>query len=205
MVRADFPFNVSRETFCRLKGYEDLVKEWQKKINLVSRETLEMFWHWHIVDSAQIFPLINPKEPVIDLGSGAGFPGLVLSILGIPQVTLVESCRKKTSFLREARRVLNADVQIYEGRIETMPLTRVSTITSRALTSVEGLLEYAYRIIEPQTELVFFKGKKSKEEIKEAQKKWTFNFIEKPSITSPEGSILIITGVRRKNEACRGC
>lgn len=190
---------VSRETFDRLKEYEALLRKWQKNINLVSRETLRDLWQRHILDSAQLFPYLPEKEgEILDFGSGAGLPGVVLSILGFSQVTLVESNRKKTAFLKEVRRHLSLPYSIFEKRIEDLETCKANTITSRALASLADLLEYSYRFTTPETQLFFHKGQDYSSELKAAQKDWGFELDLKPSITSEDGVILILSGLYKK-------
>jgi 16S rRNA (guanine527-N7)-methyltransferase len=112
-------FPVSRETLARLEVYAELLTRWSTRINLVGRDTLPDLWRRHILDSAQLHPFIpNSARRLIDLGSGAGLPGLVLAILGVPGVELVEADSRKVAFLREASRVAGAEVTIRPCRIQ---------------------------------------------------------------------------------------
>src|SRR5439155_10609992 len=113
---------VSRETLSRLEAYAALLTQWSARINLVGRDTIPDLWRRHILDSAQLWPLIpEVVRNLIDLGSGAGFPGLVLAILGVPGVELVEADSRKCAFLREAARITEADVEIRPCRIQAVP------------------------------------------------------------------------------------
>src|SRR5262249_24184315 len=110
---------VSRETVTRLEAYAGLLRRWSGRINLVGRNTLGDLWRRHFLDAAQLRPLISEKaRSLVDLGSGAGFPGLVLAILGVPGVELIESDKRKAVFLREVARITNAPVKIVDSRIE---------------------------------------------------------------------------------------
>src|SRR5258708_3394103 len=113
--------NVSRETLARLEAYAGLLAQWSPHINLVAAATLGDLWRRHFLDSAQLLPMIPPgAQSLVDLGSGAGFPGLVLAVLGVPGVELVEAYRRKASFLREATRVARAEVTLRPGRGEAV-------------------------------------------------------------------------------------
>jgi len=124
---------VSRETVARLEGYAELLKRWSGRINLVSRNTLGDLWRRHFLDSAQLLPLIPQKaRSLVDLGSGAGFPGLVLAILGVSGVELIESDKRKGVFLREAARLTNTPVKITDSRIEMAKPHAADVVTARA-------------------------------------------------------------------------
>ena len=130
----------SEKTLEKLKIYEDVLKKWQSKINLVSNSTLSDVWDRHIMDSAQLYPLISKQEQVVlDLGSGAGFPGLVLAILnqyegkGKWHIHLVESDIRKCVFMQEVVRLCQLNVKIHNCRIEQMPDMQADVITARAL------------------------------------------------------------------------
>src|SRR5271169_4319013 len=115
-------FPVSRETLARLEAYADLLTRWSARINLVGRDTIADLWRRHFLDAAQLRPLVpDDTQSLIDLGSGAGFPGLVLAILGVPDVELVEADSRKAAFLREAARVAEASVTIRPCRIAAVP------------------------------------------------------------------------------------
>ena len=113
---------VSRETLARLEAYAELLTRWSARINLVGRDTLADLWRRHMLDSAQLLPLVpDSAQSLIDLGSGAGFPGLVLAILGVRGVELVEADSRKAAFLREAARISEANVAIRPCRIAAVP------------------------------------------------------------------------------------
>src|SRR5438128_2737225 len=121
---------VSRETLARLDAYAELLRQWAPRINLVAASTLADSWRRHFLDSAQLLPLIPPEaRSLIDLGSGAGFPGLVLAIIGVPGVELVEADARKCAFLREAARIAAAPVRIHNTRIESVPAHAVDVVT----------------------------------------------------------------------------
>ena len=132
--------NVSRETFLRMKAYVDLLLTWNKRINLISKSTEPEIWKRHILDSAQLYPLI-PRDcsSLMDFGSGAGFPGLVLAIMGVRGVRLVESDARKCAFMREAARITQTEAQVLNQRVESIPPIAVDVITARALAPMADL------------------------------------------------------------------
>ncbi len=195
-------YNVSRETFEKLKTYECLLKEWQTKFNLVSNSTLENAWERHFLDSVQLFKLIpQTAKTLMDFGSGAGFPGMVIAIMANAKtpylkVSLVESTTKKTLYLNEVKKQVGVEVEIINERIEKIKPHIVDVITSRAMTSLDALLQYALPFCGKKTVCIFPKGKKYAEELQEAQKKWCFNYQIVDSEQSDEGKILVITDLR---------
>ena len=198
-------YNVSRETFELLKAYEDSLREWQNKFNLVSKASLDDAWNRHFIDSLQLLPLVpDDAEIIYDFGSGAGFPGLVLAIVlkdktPYLKIKLVESIKKKTVYLNFVASQLNlTNVEVINNRIENIPTEKADVITSRAMTSLDSLLEYAYRFCGNKTKCIFPKGKKYMEEIAEAKKRWNFDVKAIPSITSDEGAVLEIKDLSAK-------
>jgi 16S rRNA (guanine527-N7)-methyltransferase len=189
---------VSRETRGRLAQYVDLLRQWNARVNLVSRLSLDDAWRRHVLDSAQLFPLIPEKTRVlVDLGSGAGFPGLVLAILGVPEVHLIESDARKCAFLREAARVTETSVSIHAQRIEAMAPLPADVITARALASLPDLLDLAVPFLQPHTMCVFLKGKNAAEELRQARLRRQMEERVVPSRTDPDASVVIIEQVGR--------
>jgi 16S rRNA (guanine527-N7)-methyltransferase len=190
--------DVSRETLDKLQCYADLLVKWQKSINLVSGGTLNDLWRRHFWDSAQLVPLVPADTQVImDFGSGAGFPGLVLAIILDVEVNLVESSGKKVAFLREAARVSGACVKLHQGRIETLSLPKSDLITARALAPLTQLLEFAAPHLEPHGRCLFLKGARAEEELTEAMKKQSMTIERIQSATDPKGVILSIREMSR--------
>ena len=193
--------NVSRETFEKLKIYQRLLEEWQAKVNLVSSSTLPNSWERHFKDSLQLLKFL-PKGPLdlVDLGSGAGFPGLVLAI-ACPQnlkVTLVESDLKKCVFLENVSRETFSPVKIFNERIENIsPENKFDVITARGLAPLPTLLEYAIPLMKKKAFCLFLKGKEVNQEIQNGQKKWEFKLELFPSLTDARSSILKITHPKR--------
>lgn len=190
-------YDVSHETFTKMEIYHQLLIRWQQKINLVSPKTLDNAWERHFLDSAQLFPLLShPEHPIFDLGSGAGFPGLILSIMGAKQINLIESDQRKCVFLSEVIRQTQSTAKIINQRIESLENRFIAnTVTSRACASLDSLLNYAYPLLRPEGECLFLKGRGVESEIAEAQKRWMFHVEQHPSITEAEGYILRIRGL----------
>lgn len=190
---------VSRETLDRLRTYAELLEKWQARINLVGPATLPDLWRRHMLDSAQLFPLLPPDTPrLIDLGSGAGFPGLVLAILGVPEVHLVESDLRKGAFLREVARQTGARVTVHPARIETLTDLKAPVVTARALAALPKLLDLAVPLLESNGQCLFLKGQNIEEELTSARKIWIFDEDRSPSRTDASGIVLRVREVRPK-------
>lgn len=189
--------DVSRETYEKLEMYHDLLLKWQQKINLISPKTIDNAWERHFLDSAQLFSLLSKSQkPIFDLGSGAGFPGLVLSVMGIDFFRLIESDQKKSVFLSEVIRQTQSTAIVWNKRIESLSIsTKASVITSRACAPLFMLMDYAYPLIEEDGYCLFMKGKEAITEITEAQKKWMFHVKHHPSQIDSDGCILEIRGL----------
>ncbi|MBE6451947.1 MAG: 16S rRNA (guanine(527)-N(7))-methyltransferase RsmG [Alphaproteobacteria bacterium] len=196
-------YNVSRETYLKLKSYQSMLEDWQHKLNLVSKNTIENAWERHFLDSAQLLRFIpDSAKTLVDFGSGAGFPGMVLAIMlnektPYLKVTLVESILKKTVYLNAVKEQLGVDVSIVNNRIESIEPLPVDVITSRALTSLSDLLAYSYPFVSKNTVCIFPKGKKYAEELAEAHKHWKFKCDIYSSEQSEEGKILIISNIKK--------
>lgn len=190
---------VSRETGDKLRAYADLLRKWQAKINLVGPATMPDLWRRHFLDSAQLFSHL-PAGPVLDLGSGAGFPGLVLAIMrgeGGDLVHLAESDVRKGAFLREAARITGAPVILHTGRIETLKPFDISAVTARALAPVKTLLTLIEPFLTQAPKCLFLKGEKLEDELTEAAKDWKMTVDRIPSVSDPTGFILSLKEVRR--------
>jgi 16S rRNA (guanine527-N7)-methyltransferase len=191
---------VSRETLARLEAYAALLIRWSERINLVGRNTLPDLWRRHILDSAQLWPLFPANaESLIDLGSGAGFPGLALAILGAPGVELVEADSRKCAFLREAARVTQADVTIRPCRVEAVPPHPVDVVTARALAPLDRLLALAQPFLTEKTECLFLKGERVEDELTLARKHWTMTATLCQSVSDPRGVVLRLQQVAREH------
>ena len=185
--------DVSRETAARLEAYGALLEKWNRSINLVSRAGMADLWRRHMLDSAQILDLIPAgSKRLVDLGSGAGFPGLVLAILGVEGVELIESDGRKCDFLAEAARLAGVSVIIHNQRIEEMAPSPADVITARACASLEKLCHYAARFWAPHTCLIALKGAHIDEELTEATKCWSMQAERHPSLTDPKATVICI-------------
>lgn len=185
---------VSRETLDRLEGYAALLVKWQKAINLVAKDSLPDLWRRHMLDSASIWPLIpSDARVLVDLGSGAGFPGLVFAILGFPEVHLIESDARKCAFLAEAARLFAPGrVKIHRGRIEEVAPIAADVVTARALADLGILLNYAHRFLKPTGVCLFLKGRKAEDELTLAGQRWTMSVERFPNPAEPSGLVLRI-------------
>jgi len=186
---------VSRETLARLKAFVGLLTDWNARHNLVSKTSLDEVWQRHVLDSAQLAPLIPPEAKTLaDLGSGAGFPGLVLAVLLQERVavTLFEATRKKAEFLRAAAERLGITVAVRNQRIEDAARAVFDVVTARACAPLPELLEYAQHFAGPRTVYLFLKGQNVGVELTEAGKSWRMKIRQHPSVTHPFGVVLEI-------------
>lgn len=187
---------VSRETLERLMVYEALLRKWQKTINLVGPRTLDDSWSRHFLDSAQLYPLCpESTRTLVDLGSGAGFPGLVLAIMGVPEVHLIESDVRKGAFLREAARATGAPVTVHSKRIEAVQGLQADVLTARALAPLGDLLDWGARFLSPDGVALFLKGQNMEDELTDTTKYWKMRTERFDSVTDPSGSILRLSGI----------
>jgi 16S rRNA (guanine527-N7)-methyltransferase len=194
---------VSRETLDKFQAYAALLRKWNRAINLVSPKTLDDLWRRHFLDSAQLRAYL-PELPgsdgparrvILDVGAGAGFPGLVLALLNCGSVHLVESDQRKAEFLREAIRVTGAGATVHAQRIETVELPTVDVVTCRAFAPLGKILDLTARFLRPEKPEtaatgLFLKGRNVDEELTEAGKKWKLRLERFESETDPEAAIL---------------
>ena len=192
-------FNVSRETLDKLEKYVSLLKEWNEKLNLIGTSTLQNIWIRHIVDSAQLLKIIDKKNTIYDFGSGAGLPGIVLSIMGVENVHLVESDGRKVKFLEEAVKISDHKIIIYNQRVESLNIKKANVITARALAPLSKLLDMVIKFANQTDRIIFFKGKNINNEIIEACKFFKFEYDLYQSLTSKDSSIIEIKNLE-KNE-----
>ncbi|MSP20934.1 MAG: 16S rRNA (guanine(527)-N(7))-methyltransferase RsmG [Alphaproteobacteria bacterium] len=196
--------DVSRETIERLQAYEAMLRKWQKAINLVGPRTLNDVWRRHFLDSAQLLPLAPAgAQTWLDLGSGGGFPGLVLAVLGAPLVHMVESDQRKAAFLREAARAAGAtNVVFHVKRVEAMQRVDlgapIEVITARALATPAEILAWTKDIATAATIYLLLGGQGAGQALTEARKNWTMSAEALPSRTDSESRILRIWGVSRE-------
>ena len=189
---------VSRETLDRLQALAELLTRWTQRINLVSKSTLPDLWRRHILDSAQLADHI-PKtaRSLADLGSGGGFPGLVLSAMTDLDIHLIESDARKCAFLREAARTMGKTVTIHNIRIEAAPALSADIVSARALAPLDQLLGYAYPILAPSGICLFLKGTSLETELTAAKKIWHIDSTQHRSLSDPSSWILRVGAFSR--------
>ncbi|MBC8012626.1 MAG: 16S rRNA (guanine(527)-N(7))-methyltransferase RsmG [Methyloceanibacter sp.] len=200
-------FKVPRETIHRLVRYADLLALWQKSTNLIAPSSLLLLWSRHFADSAQIRDLALDARLWLDLGSGAGFPGLVVAILqaGRPdfRMHLVESNRKKCAFLAEVARETQAPVDIHPMRIEELGESaqslRPDVVSARALAPAPRLFELASPFFGPGTRGLFLKGREAEAELDAARAAWDFAARRHPSLTSVDSHIVEVAALRPRD------
>ena len=191
---------VSRETLEKFEAYAALLKKWNRAINLVGPQTLEDLWRRHFLDSAQLRDYLPDPPPagprvILDVGSGAGFPGLVLALLDCGRVHLVEADQRKAEFLRQVVRTTGATAEVHPIRLESLDLPGVDLVTCRAFAPLPRLLRLTERFLKPENAKkmpfgLFLKGRRVDEELTEAGKMWRLQLDRFESETDPEGSIL---------------
>ena len=234
-AKDDFLQNVSRETFSALEVYEETLWEWQKRINLVADSTMPGLWNRHFVDSYQLVSVIEgimsnmfhvkhvgvPENQITqtdrknvsretfchaDLGSGAGFPGMVLALAGIPNVNLIESDQRKCAFLREVWRVASVKnvsretfckPTVHNARIENVRLV-ADIITSRAFADLAKTLDISHHLCHQGTQYILLKPLDMEKELTEATKYWYFDHEITPSASDQRGCVLRIYNLRHK-------
>jgi 16S rRNA (guanine527-N7)-methyltransferase len=189
-------FIVSRETLERLHVFVGLLEKWSDRINLVSKNERPRIWERHVEDCLQIAPLVPAStEPAIDMGAGAGFPGLVLAIaLGRP-FHLIEADHRKAAFLREASRAVEAPVTVHARRIEGIGLPQSTILTARALAPLVELVKLAVPMLDPDGACIFLKGRSVQYELTQAMRQWNMRVEQWQSRSDPEGCILHVSEI----------
>lgn len=207
MTAAEFQATcgVPGDTLGRFQAYLEVLERWQRRINLVGAASLKDPWRRHFLDSAQLVPLLPAEARVVcDLGSGAGFPGLVLAILGRGggrEFHLVESSERKCAFLRETSRITGAGAIIHHCRVEKLSGISADVITARAVAPLAKLLQYAIPILAKHGQCLFLKGKGWREELTAAEKNWIIKESHIPSISDPSGTILKMEAISRRDRS----
>jgi len=195
-------FNVSRETIEKLNKYRDFLVSSNKLLNLIGKTTENHIFSRHFTDSAQIYDLIEDKSEIIDLGSGAGFPGVILKILMDynkidGNITLIEKSPKKCKFLKDLTDKLDLTIKIVNLKIENFNLNKISTIVSRAFKNTVDTMDILFKNNDKIESIILLKGKTYQQELEDAKKKYTFDVEKFRSITSDESFILKITNIKR--------
>ena len=195
-------FNVSRETIEKLNKYKDFLITSNKLLNLIGKTTENHVFSRHFTDSAQIYDLIEDKSEIIDLGSGAGFPGVILKILMDynkidGNITLIEKSPKKCKFLQDLTDKLDLKIKIVNLKIENFKFNKISTIVSRAFKNTVDTMDILFKNNDKIESIILLKGKTYQQELEDAKKKYTFDVEKFRSITSDESFILKITNIKR--------
>jgi 16S rRNA (guanine527-N7)-methyltransferase len=195
-------FNVSRETIEKLNIYNDFLLENNKLLNLIGKTTEKHVFSRHFKDSAQIYNLIQDKSEIIDIGSGAGFPGVIIKILMDSKkvegnIVLIDKSPKKCKFLNDLSKKLEITLKIQNVRIEDYKFNKISTIVSRAFKKVIDTIDILFRNNDKIRSIILMKGKTYQHELEDAKKKYTFDLEKFRSITSDESYILKISNIKR--------
>lgn len=190
--------SVSRETLAMLEIHAELLKSWNRSINLVSAGTMEALWTRHFLDSAQLLRLAPPARRWVDLGSGGGFPGAVVAIMARDktETVLIESDQRKAAFLRTLSRQ-TIGFEVLSKRLENADPQFGDVVSARALAPLGTLLGHVHRHLKPEGRAILPKGKKVQAEIGQALEHWRFDCETYPSETNEEAVILSIGGIRR--------
>ena len=189
---------VSRETEERFRILGDHLRKWNERINLVSKSTLDDMWRRHFLDSGQLAAQIPATaRSLADLGSGAGFPGLVLAAITDLEIHLIESDTRKAVYLREGARAIGRSVTVHQKRIESLQGLAVDVVTARALAPVEKLLEYAEPLLKKDGIALFLKGNTLQTELTDSKKSWHIESTQSRSLSDPSGCILKVEAFRR--------
>ena len=192
--------SVSRGTMARLEALVLMLIKWNGAINLISKSSESGIWSRHIVDSAQVFEYGIDADTWADLGSGGGFPGLVIAILAAQikpslQVTLVESDQRKAAFLRQAVQALSLSANVIADRIEVIKSLQADVVSARALAPLSMLCSFADRHLAPRGKGIFLKGRNATAEIAAAREDWTFMLDTHQSLTDPMSAVLVVSGL----------
>ena len=193
----------SKESILKLEKFIEILDTYQNKMNLIGKSTRIRIWSRHILDSAQIADYLhkeNKKNIIVDIGTGAGFPGIVLSTLGRNDILLCEKSKKKISFLKSVIKECKLKAEIFDGKIEEYTSNNVKTVVSRAFAPLTILLSKVKHIICEDTTLVLHKGKSYMKEIEDAKSFFSFNFKCYKSLTNSCGKILKIKNIEKLND-----
>lgn len=192
---------VSRETLERLSVYLDLLRRWQTAINLVGPATLADPWRRHFLDCAQLAAHVPAAAAnLVDLGSGAGLPGMVLAVLGVRGVHLIEADRRKAQFLREVARATGTPAMIHAERVEQIQGWPADVVTARAFAPLPRLLELADRFLASHSVCLLLKGKSVERELTDARAGWHMSSETLPSLSEPTGTVLKLRGICRARD-----
>jgi 16S rRNA (guanine527-N7)-methyltransferase len=193
-------FVLNKTQVDKIDFYLSSIIEHNKHTNLIGKSTIENIWDRHVLDCLQLTKyIINKKLKILDLGTGAGLPGVLFSIVGYQKVLMVDSVKKKTDFVRKIIKELSLTAKIQNKRIEKPPTTQHNIIVSRALAPLVKLLTYARMYSNKNTTSLFLKGRNANSEIDIASKVYFFEFEKIKSLSSDDGCVLKINNIRNKN------
>jgi 16S rRNA (guanine527-N7)-methyltransferase len=203
LTAADFQSatGIAPGVFDRLQEYLSVLVAWQRRINLVGASTLRDPWRRHFLDSAQLAPLVRSEDKIVaDIGSGAGFPGMVLAIMGVGGVHLIESNKRKCQFLREVAAATETPVHVHLCRAEEMPPLSADLVVARAVACLDRLLQYASRHLRSGGRCLFLKGRSAQRELTDAKKRWRIESQVIRSRSDPLGTVLRLEGIARRHD-----
>jgi len=194
-------FNVSRETIEKLNIYNNFLLENNELLNLIGKTTENHIFSRHFTDSAQIYDLIDDKSEIVDIGSGAGFPGVIIKILMDSKkvegnIVLIDKSPKKCKFLNDLSNKLGLTLKIQNVRLEDYKFSKISTIVSRAFKKVIETIDLLFKNNDKIKSIILMKGKTYQQELDDAKKKYTFHVEKFRSITSNESYILKISNIK---------
>ena len=183
----------------KLARYVAMLEDWQTRLNLVARSTLDDPWRRHVLDSAQLHRFVpEGARTLVDLGAGAGFPGLVLAMMGVPAVTLVEARGKKCRFLEAVAAATDTPVTVLPVRAETLGGPPVDVVTARALAPLDELLRLSRHLVGSATTCLFLKGERVEAELTEARARWMMTMSKHASLSHAHGVLLEIRDVHAR-------
>ena len=194
---------INKEQEVILNKYVNLLLDWNNRINLIGKSTEIDILNRHILDSAQLINFLNKNELelaiCVDIGTGAGLPGIVLSILGVKNMALIEKSPLKCNFLKEAVKISPNNIEIINDNISNILNRKFDIVFSRALANLSKLLSYSINLLNNDGKCIFLKGKKLNEELNEARKLYNFDYKIEKSLTSEEGNIICVSNICYKN------
>lgn len=199
--------DVSRETLARFEAYADLLVKWQARMNLIGPATVAHLWRRHFLDSAQLLERVRDARGLegpagrplrwLDIGSGAGFPGLVLALMGAGEVHLVEANARKAAFLSQAIQATGATARVHRARVEALAPMGVDIVTARACARIATLIDYGRPHLAPDGEMWLLKGQDVEDELTEAAISWTMTVDRSSSRSDPSGTVVRLRDFRR--------
>jgi len=183
-----------------IEKYLKLLTTYNSHTNVVGRSTLLDPWQSHVLDSLQILPFIDDKKKsLLDMGTGAGLPGVILNICGCKNATLIDSNGKKINFLKLVNSEMNLGINLVLGRLEKIKNQKYDIITSRALADLNKLFTYSQKFIKKNTVIIFLKGKTVNDEIGFARNNWSFDIIKHQSVSDKRGSLIIVKNLKKND------